>query len=306
MKKNILNIFSIISISLLIMTNVQAQDWKIDDELKDTKLQISFDEANIAAGKEIYEKSACMGCHKDIVVADINDRVLPTAPNLGGQDIHKNNTDGELFCKIKYGNIAKGMPGFENSLSEEKIWQVIAYLRSYCNTYEAPGNEAVVAAPVENFDGTIKSLNVSFDEASNSIIAKVDAIDSEGNAVTPKGIKITMFVKRYFGDYKLCDANKTDDKGLVTIALDKLPADTTGYITITSFIGDGSFKSDTKMKISDGWVWVNPLDERHLWGTNDKTPLYLLITYLSVTIGVLSIIGWAAFQLLRIYNLRER
>ena len=306
MKKNILNIFSLISISLLIMGNVQAQDWKIDDDLKDAKLQISFDEANITAGKAIYEKSSCKGCHKDIVVADKNDRVLPTAPNLGAQDIHAENTDGELFCKIKYGNIAKGMPGFEKSLTEEQIWQAIAYLRSYCKTYKAPDGDAAVAAPVENFDGTIKALNISYDKPSNSIIAKVDAVDADGNAVTPKGIKVSISVKRGFGILNLCDAEKTDDKGMVAISLNNLPSDTNGFITVYSQIGDGAFKSEQQMKIGDGWVWVNPLDARHLWGTRDKTPLWLLITYLTVTIGVLLIIGWAAFQLARIYNLRER
>lgn len=305
MKKNILNILSLISISLLIMGNVQAQQWKIDDDLKDARLKITYDETNIDAGKSIYEKS-CKACHRDIVVAEKNDRALPSAPNLGSQEFHTTNTDGEIYCKISHGNGA-GMPPFESQISEEQRWQVVAYLRTFCDTWEAPGADAGAAvAKVENFDGQIKAISTSYDKDNNAIVAKVDAVDVEGNAVNPKGIKVSISIQRGFGNLPLCDGEKTDDNGLVSVSLNNLPPDTAGFIKVYAHVGDGAVKSEADLKISEGWHWENPLNARHLWGTRDKTPLWLLITYLTVTITVLLIIGWAFFQLARIYNLRER
>ncbi len=305
MKKNILNILSLISISILIMGNVQAQQWKIDDDLKDAKLKIPYNEANIDAGKIIFDKS-CKACHRDIVIVDKNDRALPSAPNLGNKEFHNSNTDGEIFCKISHGNGA-GMPPFESQITDEQRWQVIAYLRSFCDTYEPPkADDNASAATVESFDGKITAISTTFDKKNNAIVAKVDAIDANGNAVNPKGIKVTMAVQRRFGTLPLCDGAKTDDDGKVSVELNNLPSDTAGFIIVYAQVGDGIVKTEAKLKISDGWHWENPLNARHLWGTRDKTPLWLLITYLTVTISVLLIIGWAVFQLFRIYNLRER
>ncbi len=305
MKKNILNILSLISISLLIMGNVQAQQWKIDDDLKDARLKIPYDETNIDAGKLIYEKS-CKACHRDIVIVDKNDRDLPSAPNLGNKEFQTNNTDGEIFCKISHGNGA-GMPPFESQISEEQRWQVIAFLRSFSDTWEAPdASAAPVADKADEFNGQIKAISTSYDSKNNSIVAKVEAIDSEGNTVYPKGVKVKISIQRGFGNLPICDGEKTDDNGLVSISLNNLPPDTAGFIKVYAQVGDGVVKSEADLKISDGWKWENPLDGHHLWGTRDKTPIWLLITYLTVTISVLLIIGWAFFQLARIYNLRER
>jgi len=304
MIKKIYKILSLVSISLLIMGNVQAQQWTIDDDLKDASLKIAYDEGNIDAGKAVYDKN-CKACHTDIVIADVNDRPLPAAPNLGSKEFQKNNTDGEIFCKISHGNGA-GMPPYESMVSETERWQVIAYLRSYCESYVPATNDGAEAAPVEKFEGKLTKISTSYDKESNSIIAQLEGYDAEGNIVGPKGVKVSVFVKRYLGQMALCDGEKTNDKGLVSIKLDGLPADTNGFIIVYAKTSDGALTSESKIQISDGWTWVNPLDGEHLWAESMKTPRWLLITYLSVTLGVLSVIGWAVFQLFRIYNLRER
>jgi len=304
MKKNIFKILSLVSISLLIMGNVQAQKWTIDDELKDATLKVAYDEINIDAGKAVFEKN-CKACHRDIIIADKNDRPLPSAPNLGNKEFQKGNSDGTIFCKITHGNGA-GMPPYGSMISEIERWQVIAYLRSYCESYVPATDDGVKAAPAEKFEGKLTKISTTYDAESNSIITQLEGTDSEGNIIAPKGVKVSVFIKRYFGQMALCDGEKTNDKGLVKLSLDKLPADTSGYIVVYAKTIDGALTSENKIQINDGWTWVNPLDERHLWGTRVKTPLYLLITYLSVTLTVLGVIGWAVFQLFRIYNLRER
>jgi len=304
MKKNIFKILSLVSISLLIMGNVQAQKWTIDDDLKDATLKVAYDEGNIDAGKTVFEKN-CKACHRDIVIVDKNDRPLPSAPNLGNKEFQKGNTDGEIFCKISNGNGA-GMPPYGSMISETERWQVIAYLRSYCESYVPATDDGAKVASAEKFDGKLTKISTSYDAESNSIIAQLEGYDADGNIVAPKGIKVSVFIKRYFGQMALCDGEKTNDKGLVKLSLDKLPADTSGYILVYAKTSDGALTSENKIQISNGWTWVNPLNERHLWGTRVKTPLYLLITYLSVTLAVLGVIGWAILQLFKIYNLRER
>jgi len=304
MKKNIFKILSLVSISLLIMGNVQAQKWTIDDDLKDATLKVAYDETNIDAGKAVFEKN-CKACHRDIVIADKNDRPLPSAPNLGNKEFQKGNTDGEIFSKITHGNGA-GMPPYESMISETERWQVIAYLRSYCESYVPATDDGAKAAPVEKFDGKLTKISTTYDAESNSIITQLEGTDAEGNIVAPKGVKISVFIKRYFGQMALCDGEKTNDKGMVMLSLDNLPADTSGYIVVYAKTTDGALTSENRIQINDGWTWVNPLDGRHLWAVRMKTPTWLLTTYLIVTLGVLSVIGWAIFQLFRIYNLRER
>ncbi len=303
MKKSILNIIGLISISLMIAASAQAQ-WKIDDGLKDAKLKVDYNEDNITAGKAIYD-SRCKACHRDIVTAEKNDRALPSAPNLGNKEFQSTNADGEIFCKIAYGN-GGGMPPFEKQISDADKWKVIAYLRSYYPAYKAPTASAQVAAPVNSFKGTLDAIKLSYDSENNKIVAQLSGQDGDGNSVKPKGVKVSIYVKRYFGELPLCDGEKTDANGMLSIPLGNLPTDTLGFIIVKASAANNAVSTETKLKVSDGYHWKNPLDGRHLWAVRAKTPLWLLITYLTVTISVLAIIAWAFFQLFRIYNLRER
>jgi len=305
MKKKLLNILSLASISLLIMGNVQAQKWTIDPELKDAQLKVAFNDANIEAGESIYQKF-CSGCHKDVVAAPKNDRAAGSPPNLGNQEFQKGNTDGEIFCKLSHGN-GVGMPAYEASISEDDRWKIVAFLRSYCETYVPPTADNADAAPAEEkFDGTITNMALSFDKETQIITAKVEGKDADGNNVTPKNVKISIYVKRYFGDLPLCDKERTDDKGIVSVELGNVPTDTSGYIDFIANINKSEITAEAHILVDEGWTWVNPLDSRHLWGTRDKTPIWLLVLYFGSTLFVLGVIAWSVLQLFRIWNLRER
>ena len=305
MKKNILNILSLISISLLIVGSVQAQQWTIDPELKDAQLKVAFDESNIDAGKAIYEKN-CKACHLEISAAENNDRAPGAAPNLGNKEFQKSNTDGEMFCKLSHGNGA-GMPPYENMLSEDERWKVIAFFRSFYESYEAPkSDDNTPAVAAEKFEGTITKMELSFNKEDKTVTATLEGEDANGAKVIPKNVKVSIYVKRYFGQLPLCEDKKTDDKGSVTTELGDVPTDTAGFVTLIATSADGKVNAEAKVQVNEGWTWVNPLDGTHLWATRDKTPLWLMIMYFGGTLVVLGVIGWAVFQLARIYNLRER
>lgn len=305
MKKNILNILSLISISLLIMGNVQAQQWTIDPELKDAQLKVAYDEASIEAGKAVYDKN-CKACHLEISGAATNDRAAGAAPNLGNQEFNKANTDGEIFCKLSHGN-GSTMPPYENMLSEDERWKVVAYIRSYYESYEAPGaGDDAPTVVAEKFEGKITKLNLSFDKESKVVSVQLEGKDTAGNKVIPKNVKVSVYVKRHFGQLPLCKDKKTDDKGIITTNIGDVPTDTAGFITLIASVNDGETTAEANVQVNEGWTWVNPLDGTHLWATRDKTPLWLMIMYFGGTLLVLGVIGWSVLQLFRIWNLRER
>ncbi len=305
MKKNIFKILGLFSISFLIIANVQAQKWTIDPELKDLQLQVEFNEASIEMGKAVYDKN-CKACHQDILALEKNDRAEGAAPNLGNKEFHTSNTDGEIFCKLSHGN-GSTMPAYENMISEDERWKVIAYLRSYCEEYEAPQADAAApAVAAEKFEGTITKMNLSFDKESKTIKVVLEGKDAEGNNVAPKNVKVSVFVKRYFGDLPLCTDQKTDDKGAITTELGDVPTDTSGFVTIVATTNGGKTTAEATVQVNEGWTWENPLDGTHLWATRDKTPLWLMFMYFGGTLAVLAVIGWSVLQLFRIWNLRER
>ncbi|MBA4372828.1 MAG: hypothetical protein C0402_08175 [Thermodesulfovibrio sp.] len=72
-------------------------------------------------GKRIYE-SNCKSCHGDGAKGDI-------CPDLTTKKKKFGNTDADVYTTISKGRPA-GMPNWDNTLGSDKIWKVIAYLRS--------------------------------------------------------------------------------------------------------------------------------------------------------------------------------
>lgn len=82
-------------------------------------------------GKNLFT-TYCAGCHG-------TDLSGGRAPSLFNQNLLEERTDETLHTKIETGNAEAGMPPFKEILTDEQIWQLIAYAR-----FEA-GN--MVAAP---------------------------------------------------------------------------------------------------------------------------------------------------------------
>ena len=299
-------ILSFVSISLLILTNVQAQDWNVTAEQKDMKLGVAFTEDTQDAGNAIFKKS-CKMCHGDVNIAASNDRELPLAPNLGATDWQKANSDGEIFTKISNGK--GGMPPFAGSLSEEDRWKVVAFIRTAYDGYTPPATDGAATAAKPKtpaFDGTIKDIETIYDDASNKFIVKIIAVDDNGHPAIAQGIKLDFFVKRYFGNMALVEGQRTDENGEVVIEAGKLKADNEGNIAVIARTSDKAIVSEKSITIGYSEEWENPILGRHIWGTSARTPIWMLASYLVFTFGTLAVLGWAAFQLLRIHNLRER
>jgi mono/diheme cytochrome c family protein len=104
----------------------------IPDEYTSKANPLQPTEANLTAGKKLYQ-SNCAACHGQSGQGD--------GPAVANLDPHPTNiarfsdmpmaSDGYLYWTIAEGGepVGSAMPAFGDALSEEEIWQIVAYLR---------------------------------------------------------------------------------------------------------------------------------------------------------------------------------
>lgn len=82
-------------------------------------------EANLLAGVPLYAQH-CAVCHglPDQAKTAIAKGEFPAPPQLFKGKGVTDDPPGETFWKVKYGIRLTGMPGFEESLTEEQMWQI--------------------------------------------------------------------------------------------------------------------------------------------------------------------------------------
>ena len=93
----------------------------------------------VAEGKKIFEgKGTCINCHgKAGDGQGPAGKVLNPGPrNFTNCKFHKKRKDGELFWIIQNGSKGTGMVAMiPATINEEEAWKVIAYERSFCDSW---------------------------------------------------------------------------------------------------------------------------------------------------------------------------
>ncbi len=177
-----------------------------------------------AAGKEMYQQS-CLGCHgatgSNLADADFSAATYP-------QGLEQR--PDFYFWILSEGRIARGMPPFKSSLSEEQRWQVITYLWSL-GAVATPsevtpplakppvgeeGDILLSAAPQQPQSGQTLTLTAVLRDSQgkpvrNAMVKffiKVDFFTSGlmeiGDAVTnDQGVAILEYTPRLMGDIQL-------------------------------------------------------------------------------------------------------
>jgi mono/diheme cytochrome c family protein len=89
-----------------------------------------------AKGKALYEgKGTCMNCHGGSGAGDgpLAASLDPSPRNFRHHGFWRHRSEGEVFWVIKYGVAGTAMIGFGDQLTDEEIWTVIQYERSFAD-----------------------------------------------------------------------------------------------------------------------------------------------------------------------------
>jgi mono/diheme cytochrome c family protein len=97
---------------------------------QELKSPFEMDEASVRQGKQVYTRY-CVSCHGvDGKGKTDMAETLPTPPrDLTAGEWKYGGTDGEVFSIIRDGT-QHGMPPFADKLNEQRLWQVVHYLRT--------------------------------------------------------------------------------------------------------------------------------------------------------------------------------
>lgn len=95
----------------------------------------------IEQGKAIYHgKGTCFTCHgaEGDGKGPTGSKLNPSPRNFQHHGFWRHRTEGELFWVVKYGSPGTGMVGFGQVLSDEEIWALIRYERTFAGRH-GPG-----------------------------------------------------------------------------------------------------------------------------------------------------------------------
>ena len=288
-------------LNLVALGGMAQSPWEVPADRNAKLSTAAFTEQNQTSGRDLYQTN-CKSCHGD---PGKNNpiKLVPQPPDPSSTQMQQN-SDGALHFKISEGR--GPMPSFKNVLSSVDIWNVIAFLRSSNTDYK----QQVAVRPTfggEVFDKV--ELKLIWDAAKNVVIAQLTG--AKGGLVKPMaGLEVKLFAKRYFGNLVIDKPSDTDAEGKVSFTFPKnLPGDGSGNVVLIAQLSNeelfGLVKTESKMAIG---VPTNrpPLNEqRALWNVVQKTPIWLLITYLASVLVVWGFIFYVMLQLRAIFKMGE-
>ncbi|MFY9308274.1 MAG: cytochrome c [Bacteroidia bacterium] len=107
----------------------QQSVWKAPASADQKKNPVASNEQTLAAGKKIYNKE-CMSCHGKKGKGDGPASVTVGKPvgDMTSVSFHAQ-SDGAIFWKTATGK--PPMPSFGKKLTEEQVWQIVNYMRTF-------------------------------------------------------------------------------------------------------------------------------------------------------------------------------
>jgi mono/diheme cytochrome c family protein len=275
----------------LFINKAFCQEWIVPQDQVSIKNPSVYNRQNVKDGKAIFMTN-CKSCHGD--PGKYNGLALvPPPPDITSEKM-LSNTEGALFYKITHGRAA--MPSFEKTLSEEQRWKVIIFFKKF----------DPVNAGIKVDDEPIKAkLQGSVDEGTSLISVSAQAENQTGTFGPLQGADVLVKVKKLFGTIQV-GKTVTNAQGYAEYAFPK------------SYIGDAEGKLDLELSLSDDYASnivalnrakictpndpENLFKEKVLWSTNDKTQIWLIMTYIFTVTGVWAVIGYIIFLLIKIKN----
>ncbi len=269
---------------MLSFAQLPIPPWDVPADLAGKANIVELTPKSVSEGKNIFTHS-CVACHG----AKADGKGLILSADLISPEVQKQ-TDGAIFHKIITGR--NQMPPFAAMLKESEIWAVVNYLRVLVNpTLVPPAKDVKIKLAVNDEKKIITVLVVSADSAKFPI---------------PE-MDVHFYVKRQFGLQSIgSKSNLTNVDGKVNFRFsDKIIGDTLGNIVLIAKIENNFLFNDTQTSVSK--VWGTKLEtqdatfnQRSLWGSRDKSPVWLLFLANGIILGVWLVILYVVFSLFRL------
>lgn len=121
---------AVICISITgVNVTAQPKPWDVPANYKTMKNPVAKGDASTKAGMVLYTKN-CASCHGKTGLGDgVKARALKDFPGDFSSAAYQNQTDGEHFYKTKFGR--GEMPKYEGKLSDDDIWNMVNYMRTF-------------------------------------------------------------------------------------------------------------------------------------------------------------------------------
>jgi hypothetical protein len=175
------------------------------------------------------------------------------------------------------------------------------------HTFYASADSSGIFVPTET-ELTISRVKIEMDtlsdEESKSVTVKLlKLVDSSWVPVPEAEVKVG--VKRLSGELPVGDEENyiTDSTGAFTAEFKRidLPGDKNGRLVIVARIEDNEELGSASAELFVPWGKYfkkqSDFDQRSLWGTRDKAPVWLLVIAFSIIIAVWSVIIYLARQI---------
>lgn len=259
--------------------------WKVPQNDNDKIGFQMFNEDMANEGRILYELS-CASCHG--TPDEANYALMVPSPGDPTEEKFQNQTDGSIFYKIRVGR--EQMPRFDDVFSEDEIWNIVAYFRSFNSRYiqPIPELEGIVIPKFE--------IKLSYDENVDKLVVKVKT-----DSTTGLDVEVSAYIKTMFGKYSL-GKTETNYAGIAYFDVDsKIPGDSLGYLTTIVKVkkGYGFDKVTEKLQMGTPTKSISATAGRHLWSTDDNAPIWLDVIFHGTIIFI-----WGA-MLVVLYQLRK-
>jgi mono/diheme cytochrome c family protein len=120
---------SVLIFNLNASAQAQPKPWDVPANFKSMKNPAAKGDASNKAGMALYNKN-CASCHGKVGLGDgVKARALKDHPGDFSVAAYQDQTDGEHFYKTKMGR--GEMPKYEGKLSDDDIWNVVNYMRTF-------------------------------------------------------------------------------------------------------------------------------------------------------------------------------
>ena len=120
---------SIVVLMFAAILVAQPKPWVVPANFKTMKNPVAMSEASTQAGQVLFSKT-CAACHGKTGLGDgVKVKSLKTTMNDFSKAEFQNQTDGEHFYKTKTGR--GDMPKYEGKLSDDDIWNLVNFMRTF-------------------------------------------------------------------------------------------------------------------------------------------------------------------------------